>query len=430
MRCAANRLRRLANVARTADVAQRYELECAFVLAKLLNRTLVVMPLGPHSLLIRRKTTEMTHNYLGRKDLVPLDRVLDTNSMHMAVPVILWNDTQRAFLRQFAPRDVQRVCHYSLIGYWIDRIPAADSPEAGMLTAGWRSGGSPWTPTVRRRCRSRCPRECGAAYMARKLPIVRDVTAEFGQASQRLLYFGRPSLFIDLRFHSVPAARAYQTLIMQRIRYHPRLQELARTFERAYLSGGSYGALHIRRGDHMGRKSVDYYLCHMHAYWKPLRADRAVWIQQLSDALRETSQQRRRQVVVRTATDLARAVTGRNMTLFVMMDWYDPAYLRNFTRHGFRLVTAHEHMDFFQALLSTYPEPARQDILAMIEQLIATHATYFVGTPGSTLSASIGRWRGGVDADLGWRVLSLADRAVPRRRPPDLCLSILTGTKG
>ena len=103
---------------------QRIALENALVLARLLNRTLVVHPLAPHDLGSRLKAGRypgyVSYNMLNESDLLPLSQFMDLELMNQLVPVIEVKTSHPKFIREHSHLHWKNICHSTGFGYWVD----------------------------------------------------------------------------------------------------------------------------------------------------------------------------------------------------------------------------------------------------------------------------------------------------------------------
>ena len=116
---------------------QRIALENALVLARLLNRTLVVHPLSPHDLGSRLKAGRhpgyVSYNMLNDSDLLPLSQFMDLDLMNQLVPVIEVNTSHPKFIREYSHLRWKNVCHSTGFGYW--SMAASSSMETLRMPA-------------------------------------------------------------------------------------------------------------------------------------------------------------------------------------------------------------------------------------------------------------------------------------------------------
>ena len=104
---------------------QRVALENAVVLAKLLNRTLVVHPMAPHDKGALFKAGAhpgyVSYNHLKQSDLVPLSVFLDLKLLSQIVSVQEVVMSHHQFYHDFGQLSWRNVCHSMGFGYWMDR---------------------------------------------------------------------------------------------------------------------------------------------------------------------------------------------------------------------------------------------------------------------------------------------------------------------
>ena len=324
---------------------QRIALENALVLAKLLNRTLLVHPLAPHALGSRlkagRRPGYVAYNMLNATDLLQPAYFLDLQRMARLVPVEAFNSSHPHFLRHYSGLTWRRVCHSTGFGYWVDQPPAM-AAEVDLLSR------QKFTPI--KIWRDKCPEEQERAK-SDSTPIVRYVSDMETEPAQ-MLYFEQGTLFgIHIRFTTLERALEAQHWVLDHVRYGPRVWNTVNAIVRIM---GPFNAIQVRRRDHMDTKLGT-------AYW----LDRMI------------------------ATNFS-----TEYPLYIATDHYEEAWFRPFRDHGFRLFTAH---DFSKLLDFSYLAVSlRGDYLGIHEQCICELAGQFIPSPASTFAAYILRRRGEV----------------------------------
>ena len=106
---------------------QRVALENAIVMAKLLNRTLIVHPMAPHDKGALFKAGAhpgyVAYNHLKQSDLVPLSVFLNLKLLSQLVPVQEVVTSHHQFYRDFGQLSWRNICHSMGYGYWMDQQP-------------------------------------------------------------------------------------------------------------------------------------------------------------------------------------------------------------------------------------------------------------------------------------------------------------------
>ena len=325
---------------------QRIALENALVLARLLNRTLVVHPLSPHDLGSRLKAGRhpgyVSHNMLNDSDLLPLSQFMDLDLMNKLVPVIEVNTSHPKFIHGYSHLRWKNICHSTGFGYWVDRLPQTEE-EMKLFTRQKFTPSGAW--------RRKCPNE-QERLEHDSSPIVRFVSDLVNDPAE-MLYFEQGTLFgIHIRFTTHEMALEAQTWVVRYVRYNEGVWGRVRKV--AAEMGPSYNAVQVRRRGHLNRKLP-------HSYWL--------------DKMEEKNFSKR--VPVYVATDEPN------------LSWFKP-----FTTAGFTLYFAKD----FTGLLNftSVSTSLRNDLLGIHEQCLCEAALQFVPSPASTFDALILRHRGEV----------------------------------
>ena len=337
---------------------QRIALENALVLARLLNRTLVVHPLSPHDLGSRLKAGHhpgyVSYNMLNDSDLLPLSQFMDLGLMNQLVPVIEVNTSHPKFIREYSRLRWKNICHSTGFGYWVDRPPQTEE-DMELFTRQKFTPSGAW--------RRKCPNEQERSGHDSS-PIVRFVSDLVNDPAE-MLYFEQGTLFgIHIRFTTYEMALEAQTWVVRYVRYNEGIWGRVRKV--AAEMGPSYNAVQVRRRGHLNRRLP-------HSYWL--------------DKMEEKNFSKR--VPVYVATDE------------LNLSWFKP-----FTTAGFTLYFA---KDFSTEVLNfTYVSKSlRNDLLGIHEQCLCEAAVQFVPSPASTFDALILRHRGEVATRDGLMVDTL-----------------------
>jgi len=107
---------------------QRIAFENAVVLAKLLNRTLIVHPLAPHQELCRLQLRgyKNKYNIIPTGKLLPLSRVVDLKLLSKLFPVKEITSNHVELQKRYNHSRWARVCHNGQVGRWVDVILMKD----------------------------------------------------------------------------------------------------------------------------------------------------------------------------------------------------------------------------------------------------------------------------------------------------------------
>ena len=330
---------------------QRIALENALVLARLLNRTLVVHPLAPHSLgedLKRRPPHGHRHGYLAynqmnRSTLLPLSRFVDLGLMSQLVPVVEVSSTHPQFLREYAHLRWRRVCHSIGYGYWVDRHPSSIEEQQWMKR-------QKFTPN--KSWREKCPGEARHDARPTHTHIVRYVS-DLANDSSEMLYFEEGTLFgVQLRFTTLKMALAAQQWVLEHMKYSRTVEEVAAIVGQRL---GRYNAIHIRRVGHIDK-----------------RVSREEWLR-----------------------DMLLQGFPTNTPVYIATDEPHLAWFRPLQRAGYKLFFAANFSDILS--FPHLPYALRQDMLGIHEQIICVRAERFIPSLSSTFTAFIRRERQDID---------------------------------
>lgn len=330
---------------------QRIALENALVLAKLLNRTLVVHPLAPHELGSKLKVGNhygyVAYNLLNATDTLPLSDFLDLDLMSEIVPVIEVIQSHKQFIKDWSRLSWRNVCHSPGYGFWVDRVPQT-SEEVELLTRQkFSSLGRVW----RERCSDEAER--GA------LPIVKFVS-DLVDSPAEMLYFEQGTLFgIQIRFMTYQNALEAQHWVVDNVRYSEAIWRRVRKVIDELGGNQKYNAIQVRRKMHMDSKLHQSY-----------------WIERMIE--RNFS----KQYPVYVATN------------DVDLKWFEP-----FAHEGFKLYFSTNFTDALD--FKSVKESLQNDLLGIHEQCLCEKALHFIPSPASTFNAFILRHRGEVNIKSG-----------------------------
>ena len=322
---------------------QRVALENALVLAKLLNRTLIVHPLAPHQLGSKLKAGHhpgyVAYNMLNETNLLPLAHFIDLELLSQLVPVIAINTSHTQFIRDYNGLSWRNVCHSTGFGYWVDQVPQSWE-EVEMLSEQRFISSSTW--------RQKCPEE-QERVLKDPSPIVRYVS-ELNDEEAEMLYFEQGTLFgIHIRFTTRERALEAQNWVVRHVRYKRAVWERV---EKIAARLKQYNAIHVHRKMHIDSRLTQNY-----------------WI----DRMVEKNFSKDFPVYVATDED----------NLF----WFDP-----FRAAGYKLYFAVNFSDIFE-FTNQFAPSLRSDLLAVHEQCLCEKAVQLVPSPASTFAGFILRHR-------------------------------------
>ena len=336
---------------------QRVALENAIVLAKLLNRTLLVHPMAPHDKGAFFKAGAnpgyVAYNHLKQSDLVPLSVFLDLKLLSQLIPVQEVVTSHHQFYRDFDQLSWRNVCHSVGFGYWMDRRPSTVE-EFAMFKRQHFHGSNAW--------KKKCPKEQQKAQHSTGA-MVEYVTDYFNDSSE-MLYFEQGTLFgIQIRFVYRSDAITAQQWVLNHLHYGPTIHSMVDVITKRI--GTLFNAIHVRRTDHPARKfPVEY------------------WIESLRSS--------------NCTTD---------MPLYIATDEKRRSYFDPFKDEGYKLHFASDYHDLLQ--FSDVSRDAIEDVIGVHEQLLCEKAAKFVPTPGSTFSILILRNRHEIEVEDGLLMNSL-----------------------
>lgn len=328
---------------------QRIALENALVLAKLLNRTLLVHPLAPHELGNKMKVG-LTHGYLAynklhSSDLLPPSQFLDLDLMSQVVTVEEVTVSHPEFVAEYRHLTWRNICHTPGYGFWVDQLPQTAAQVELLSQQRFSSLGRVW--------KDKCPEEkIRAEKNPESLPFIRYVS-DLQQDQSEMLYFEHGTLFgIQLRFITEAAALQAQKWVVDHVRY---CKDIWRVVDQIGSEiGPRFNAIQVRRKNHMDSKLPPSY-----------------WIQRMADK------------------NFSRELPVYVATNDVTKEWFRP-----FLREGYLLyfsTNLSNHLAF-----SSVQESLKNDLLGIHEQCLCMNAVSFVGSPASTFNALILRQRGEV----------------------------------
>ena len=333
---------------------QRIVLENALVLARLLNRTLVVHPLSPHELGNRLKLRYhfgyAAYNALNVSDLLPLSQFLDLSLLSEVTPVAEIKTTHAQFRKDFGNMSWKSVCHSPGYGFWVDEVPQWSEDVELLARQKFSSLGRVW----RERCKEEKERYLRYQKNASSLalsPVIKFVS-DLAEDKADMLYFEEGTLFgMQIRFLTYEKALAAQHWVVNHVRYNSDVWGRVGVVMERLGGRKRYNAIQVRRGDHMDR-----------------RLAQSFWIERMTEKN-----------------------FSKEMPVYVATSSVDPTWFQPFVDEGFKLYFSINFTDVFS--FSDVKETLRNDVLGIHEQCLCEAALNFVPSPASTFNAFILRQR-------------------------------------
>ena len=337
----------------------RIAIENALVMARLLNRTLILHPLASHdrSLNLRRENIprwkeleqrwgiNWVYNIMEDRDLAPISEVLDLNHLSSLLDVQEVKTNHRKFLREFSNLSWHRVCHSNALGFWVEFLPSKDDRIRRRFLDNLRVDTSSSS-----RSRRACPAEMNRLGTKPRLPIVRGMLSELRDVDADLIYLVQDTSYqANIQFYKPEDAIEAQGWILNHIRLAPKVYAKVEQIVGALPS--PFNAVHVRRTDHK------------------LSASRPP-----SDWLNAMAEKHFLKI---------------SNALYVATDEPDKSWFQPFQEAGYQLY-------FLDEFLETSPFIYAADIRGLHDQLLCIRANLFVGSKGSSFSGFISRSRGDV----------------------------------
>lgn len=342
---------------------QRIALENALVLAKLLNRSLIVHPLAPHELGNNLKQTHhlrhgyIAYNMMKQSDLLPLSAFIDLKLMSKLTPVVEVKTSHTQFFSDYSYLTWRNICHSGGFGYWMDLVPEHTEEVALFAKQKFTSLGKVW--------RDKCPEEKSRAENAATPSALVRFVSDLQDDLSEMLYFEEGTLFgIHIRFSTYEKALEVQNWITGYVRYNDEVWSRVKLVADTIGGFFRYNAIQVRRKNHMDSKLPPSF-----------------WIEQMIERNFST------QTPVYVATN------------DVDFEWFQA-----FNDAGFQLYFSSNFtiLDFREI-----KESLRSDYLGIHEQCICEKAKKFIPSPASTFNAFILRHRGEVKMREGLMMDSL-----------------------
>ncbi|XP_022779799.1 uncharacterized protein LOC111321237 [Stylophora pistillata] len=335
---------------------QRVAFENAVILAKLLNRTLIVHPLAPHQEILRLKRSRKMsagyeiYNMLPADKLLPLSRVIDLKELSKLLPVKEVISSHQQFVKDYQHLTWRQVCHNSLVGIWVDAIPEKKDKEKWRLLRQYMDSNLPSPgelPLYRRICTKELKQFDNSSFRP-----VWGIWDELLDKTEEMLYFSEGSLYNrELLFFDKKTVLSIHDWTMRFVHFAPDIRKRVMAVLRTI--GLPFSAIHVRRTDHPSSSGVG----------------QEFWLKRLK---------------VRDALNLTK-------TLYIATDEQNKTWFKPFTDEGYSLFFPedfHAHLRFESENLAFV-----QDLLGLCEQLICAYADHFVGSYYSTFTMYIKRLR-------------------------------------
>lgn len=337
---------------------QRVAFENAVVLAKLLNRTLIVRPLAPHQEILQFKKRRRIsagyeiYNMFPAEKLLPLSNVIDLKLLSKVIPVKEFTSSHVEFQKRYDNMKRGNICHNGLLGTWVDVIPRTSDKEKWKLLQQHMARSLPpykEIPLYRRICKEELNLFKNTASSHRP---VWGITDELLNRTEDLMYFSEGSLYNRefILFDKKTVLNAHQW-IMQFIHFAPEIRKRVDAVLEKLRH--PFSAIHVRRTDHPSSFQIK----------------QEFWLWNLK---------------VRGALNLTRA-------LYIATDETNKTWFQPFREAGYSLFFADDFTDQLQ--VKNIPVAVIQDVLGLCEQLICAHADHFVGSYYSTFTMYIKRLR-------------------------------------
>jgi len=341
---------------------QRIAFENAVILAKMLNRTLIVHPMAPHEEILKVKQQHLfdlnyeSYNALPGHTLVPLSRVMDLKKLSKLIPVKEIHTNHLQFLEDYKHYSWKRVCHNGLTGAWVDSLPEQNDKASWEAlerhTSKWLQTEN--LPSYKQICVK------DTSVHGNKTFKIWGIFDELYDSEEDVIYFEEGSMFFRrMLFFDREMTLDAHKWIFWHVKFAPTIWRRLRLFrQRVHFP---YNAMHVRRTDHPTSRKMTQ------DYWLNILNKRGL---------------------ISITTTLYIATDEKNLT------WFQP-----FRDAGFDLLFAKDFKDIFESVVHHKGVEISQDILGLTEQLICAHAAHFVGSYYSTFSLYVNRLR----KQTGWR---------------------------
>lgn len=334
---------------------QRKAFENAIIMAKILNRTLIVRPVASHFAIRELRLKNYTagygiYNMLGRKDLIPISKMLDLDRLRKLISVIEDTGSNKEFLRTYNNRTWRKVCHNPRVGFWVDNLPNIYDTEAwSIIKQKAMNNKTIRIPYYRASCKS----DLKQFWRNPTRLQVWGISNELSRAEEDIIYFTEGSLFTrELYFMERKNAREARTWLKRYVTFAKWIQENVE--EIITRIGLPFYAVHIRRTDFMPTHNFT----------------QDFWLKRLLNHRQRHN------------------ITNK---LYIASDEKDMEWFAPFREAGFLIFFSVNFNDVFDKLSENIR--TKQDLIGVHEQLICTRATKFFDSFYSTFSFFISRSR-------------------------------------
>ena len=329
---------------------QRIAFENAVIMAAMLNRTLLVQPLGPHDRMLNLKMQYNQsagyeiYNMVPTKELVPISKLIDLERLASFLPVREITSNHNHFINEFnITCSWYRVCHNGLARAWIDKIPVRFKRNVPNFIT--------YIPNFKKRGSISKYRQFCPEKIEHNLAVW-EFLPELRKRNEDMIYFEQGSLFVrSLFFTDYQRALTAQRALIDWIKPAPKVLY---NVERIINSiGKPFNALHVRRNDHKTGQSLNI----------------QYWVLQLAKA---------------------NALKHSNI-LYIATDETNLAWFSSLKHAGYRILFANDFEIFRQIHKNNLI--TGKDVIGFHEQVICSHAKIFIESYYSTFSLLIERYR-------------------------------------
>ena len=328
---------------------QRIALENALVLAKLLNRTLVVHPMAPHGKGNKLKVGNLqgyeVYNMLTSRDLLPLSEFLDLDLLSKIVPVKEIVTSHPQFVRDYSHLTWRNVCHSPGNGFWVDQLPQTWAQVDLLSKQTFSFAG----PTWKERCREEMKRTEVWAKNKNSEFLMHYISDLQGDDND-MIYFENGTLFgSQIRFTTLSRTLQAQSWVVDHVRYKNTIWKTV--LKAVPTMGPQFNAIQVRRKYHIDRKLKLTY-----------------WIERMLEKKFE-----------------------KNISIYIATDEVVKKWYRPLEDSGYKLYFAVDLQQYLS--FNGIRQKFLKDFMAIYEQCICELAGKFVGAPASTYSGLIYRHR-------------------------------------
>ncbi|EDO44343.1 predicted protein [Nematostella vectensis] len=346
---------------------QRIAFENAVIIAKLLNRVLLVQPLAPHKEILRVRhnppypTGYGIYNAIAKENLLPLSKVIDLNRLSRLLTIKEVTTSHEEFVHSYQHMSWYRVCHNGLVGVWVDKLPPAHDRLSWEVLKEHAQEQIPAVelPKYRKSCKSDLERyERGNTT----LPFW-GILDELLERNEDIIYFEEGSMFFrEMIFLDRNRVVDSHRWIINYVSFAPEIRR--RVSANLKRLGHHFSCIHVRRTDHPSAQE------NTQKYWLNLLEKRQI--------------------------------KNKTSMLYVATDEPDINWFEPFAEAGFELLFSRDLIAPLGGGLrvTSHTRVFDQEILGFTEQLICANAEFFVGSYYSTFSMYINRlrkhkrWRG------------------------------------